>query len=376
MTQNESIFSIQWLPLLAALVVAALVNGYLAILGIGIGEDTSTGIQKFHSQSTSRLGGLGIFLGVICGVWFSSKYFPNDALFGWWLLFVSLPVFMGGILEDITHKITPLIRLILACLSAAIAYFVFNMGVTRTDIQPIDVAIAFPGVALIATILVVAGFINAINIIDGFHGLASGVVIIMLTGLASVAFLASDGMVFRMCLLTATATLGFAIWNWPFGKVFLGDGGAYLLGLWVVELGLLIPHRSLEVSPMAPVLVGLYPLIETLYSMYRRRYLQSHPVNHPDALHLHTLIYRRLILNPALDITIEQKNRANSKVSVIIWGYVMLTVACAVTFYKHTYILFGLIILFSMLYIYFYKKIIHFKAHYIIMLRRKKTVEQ
>lgn len=371
MPQNELIFSFQWPPLLAALAVAALVSGYLAIFSARIGVDKNTGIQKFHSQSTSRLGGLGICLGMVCGIWLSSKHFPNDSLLGWWLLLASLPVFMGGLVEDVTHKVTPRIRLLLACLSAAFVYFVFKLGVTRTDILAIDAALAFPGVALFATMLVVAGFINAINIIDGFHGLASGTVIIMLTGLTGLAFFANDGMVFRMCLITASATFGFAIWNWPFGKIFLGDGGAYLLGLWVVELGLLIPHRTIEVSPMAPVLIGLYPLIETLYSMYRRKFLQSHPVNHPDALHLHTLIYRRLILNPSIDITIEQKNKANAKVAVVIWCFVSITVACGVFFYKSTNMLLALIILFSMVYGFIFQRIIHFKVPNLMKLRRQ-----
>jgi UDP-N-acetylmuramyl pentapeptide phosphotransferase/UDP-N-acetylglucosamine-1-phosphate transferase len=125
-------------------------------------------------------------------------------------------------------------RLILACASLASIYFVFQLGVTRTDIAWLDWALSIPGIALLLTMLVVAGFINWVNIIDGFHGLVSGAVIIMMVGLTGLAWLANDGLVFRLCLITAFATLGFALWNWPFGKIFLGDGGAYLLGLWVV----------------------------------------------------------------------------------------------------------------------------------------------
>ncbi len=362
MPPNASSLAIQWQPLLSALVVAALVSGYLAISGSQFGADKDAGIQKFHTQSTSRLGGLGICFGVVCGVWISSKYYPNDSLLGWWLLLASLPVFMGGLVEDLTHKVTPRVRLLLACLSSAFVYFVFQVGVTRTDIPPLDAALAMPGVALLLTMLVVAGFINAVNIIDGFHGLASGAVIIMLLGLAGLAWLVNDGLVFRLCLVTAAATLGFVLWNWPFGKIFLGDGGAYLLGLWVVELGLLLPHRSFEISPMAPVLVGIYPLLETLYSMYRRKFVRSHPVNHPDALHLHTLIYRRLILNPAVDITSTDKNKANAKVAIVIWGFVFVPVGCALVFYQHTNALLSLITFFALAYGFLYKNLIQFKS--------------
>ena len=184
MLPTVSTLAIQWQPLFAALVVAALVSGYLAIFGSRFGVDKEAGIQKFHTRSTSRLGGLGICFGVVCGVWISSKYYPNDSLLAWWLLLASLPVFMGGLMEDLTHKVTPRVRLLLACLSSAFAYFVFQVGVTRTDIPLLDAALTIPGASLFLTMLVVAGFINAVNIIDGFHGLASGTVIIMLLGLS------------------------------------------------------------------------------------------------------------------------------------------------------------------------------------------------
>jgi UDP-N-acetylmuramyl pentapeptide phosphotransferase/UDP-N-acetylglucosamine-1-phosphate transferase len=174
-----------------------------------------------------------------------------------------------------------------------------------------------------------------------------------------------------LCLVTATATLGFALWNWPLGKIFLGDGGAYLLGLWVVELGLLLPHRSFEISPMAPVLVGVYPLLETLFSMYRRKFVRSHPINHPDALHLHTLIYRRLILNPAVDITSTYKNKANAKVAIVVWGFVMVPVVCALVFYQHTNALLILIVFFALAYGYLYKRLIRFKAPQLLISSRR-----
>lgn len=363
--------AVQWQPLLAALIVAALISGYFAIFGTSFGADKDAGIQKFHTQSTSRLGGVGICFGIACGVWLSSKYFPSDSLLGWWLLLASLPVFVGGLIEDLTHKVTPRVRLVLACFSSAIVYFVFRVGVTRTDIPFLDFALTLPAVPLLLTMLVVAGFVNSINIIDGFHGLASGTVIIMLLGLAGLAVFTNDGLVLRLCLLTATATLGFALWNWPLGKIFLGDGGAYLLGLWVVELGLLIPHRTLGVSPMAPVMVGVYPLLETLYSMYRRRFVRSHPINHPDALHLHTLIYRRLILNPAIDLTSEDKNKANAKVALIVWSFALAPVFCALIFYKNTNTLLVMIALFALAYGYLYRRLIQFKAPRILISSRR-----
>lgn len=366
--------AVDWVVLLLSLVVAFCVTGFFALSCFRFGVDKEVGVQKFHVSATSRLGSVGIACGLIVGVWMSQSYYPHDALLGAWLLLASLPVFVGGLVEDLTQKVTPRMRLWLACLSSGAVYGIFHVGVTRTDIAILDWGLTIPGVSLALTLLVVAGFINAINIIDGFHGLASGTVIIMLIGIASLAMRVDDGLVFRLCLVTAVATLGFAVWNWPFGKIFLGDGGAYLLGLWVVELGLLLPHRTLSLSPMAPVLVGVYPLLETLYSMYRRKFIRSHPINHPDALHLHTLIYRRLIFNPALDVTSQRKNRANAQVAVIVWGLAAVPGVLAVYFYEQSNILLGLIGLFALGYVYFYGLLIKFKAPVFLMSESRRAM--
>lgn len=366
-------FAVDWLTVVVACGVSIAVTALMVLVGAKVGSDKAEGVQKFHTKPTSRLGGVGIALGLLAGVWLASATHPKDALLGFWLILCSLPVFVGGLVEDLTHKVSPRMRLILACASSASIYFVFQLGVTRTDIAWLDWALTIPGIALLLTMLVVAGFINSVNIIDGFHGLASGAVIIMVLGLATLAWLVNDGLVFRLCLITAFATLGFALWNWPFGKIFLGDGGAYLLGLWVVELGLLLPHRSLDISPMAPVLVGVYPLLETLYSMYRRKFVRSHPINHPDALHLHTLIYRRLILNPALDVSSQDKNKANAKVAVVVWGFVTVPVCLAVVFREQTHVLLGLIAVFALSYVYFYKLLVVFNAPKLLMSERRKT---
>ncbi len=124
---------------------------------------------------------------------------------------------------------------------------------------------------------------------------------------------------------------------------------------------------------MAPVLVGVYPLLETLYSMYRRRFVRSHPINHPDALHLHTLIYRRLILSPAVDKTNKDKNRANAKVALMVWGFVLVPVMCALIFYQHTNTLLSLIAFFALVYGYLYKRIVHFKSPRILVAGHRKA---
>ena len=90
------------------------------------------------------------------------------------------------------------------------------------------------------------------------------------------------------------ALLGFLVFNYPSGRIFMGDGGAYLLGFWLGELSVLLVVRNPDVSPWFPIVLLAYPVVETLFSIYRRKFLQGRSAGRPDAMHLHQLIYRRL----------------------------------------------------------------------------------
>jgi UDP-N-acetylmuramyl pentapeptide phosphotransferase/UDP-N-acetylglucosamine-1-phosphate transferase len=198
------------------------------------------------------------------------------------------------------------------------------------------------------------------NIIDGFHGLASGSALLMITSILLIAYKVDDFLIVRISLLLIITILGFFVWNWPFGKIFLGDGGAYLLGIWIVVLGILLQFRSTNVSPMAPVLIGVYPLIETIFTIYRRKCLRNNKIVLPDALHLHSLIYRRLINKPTLTKKL-QTNLYNACVSIYVWLFIITDCLIAVIYYQNTFILIIGIIISIISYIVIYISIIKFK---------------
>jgi UDP-N-acetylmuramyl pentapeptide phosphotransferase/UDP-N-acetylglucosamine-1-phosphate transferase len=231
----------------------------------------------------------------------------------------AIPVFAGGLIEDVTHRVGPTARLLLAIVSATAGYFLLGIGVHHTDVWPVDKLLELPVAGYLITMLVVAGFTNGVNIIDGFHGLAAGTAVIMITVIMIMAYQSNDDFMVQLCGLSIACIAGFLILNWPRGKIFLGDAGAYFIGFWVVELGLLLVMRNPGISPMAPVVVGIFPLIETLFSMYRRKFLRLHPMHHPDALHLHTLVYRRLVFSPKIHQVPEDRNTANARVAWYFW---------------------------------------------------------
>jgi UDP-N-acetylmuramyl pentapeptide phosphotransferase/UDP-N-acetylglucosamine-1-phosphate transferase len=83
--------------------------------------------------------------------------------------------------------------------------------------------------------------------------------------------------------------------NFPFGKIFLGDGGAYLAGFWLAECAVLLLSRNPSVSTWAVLLACAYPVWETGFSMYRRNVVRRVSSGRPDMVHFHHLILRRFV---------------------------------------------------------------------------------
>jgi len=334
--------------------IASLIFWTTAKTSFGI--DYADGIQKFHVQRTSRLGGIAIGLGLIVGVLASGN------TLGVSLAVCAAPVFAGGLIEDLTNKVGPNLRLLLAFASASLGFLWLGVGVNHVGVWPIDQLLALPAAAFVITLLVVAGFTNGINIIDGFHGLASGISIIMLASFFALAWTSDDTLLIQLCGLSIASIAAFLLWNWPQGKIFLGDSGAYLLGFWVVEVGLLLILRNPEISPITPVVIGVFPLIETVFSMYRRKFLRMHPMNYPDALHLHTLVYRRLVFNPAVHQSSKARNRANARVAWYFWLPASAFSVLALTFKNSTPILLILVIAYLGSYLWLYRRLVKLRA--------------
>jgi UDP-N-acetylmuramyl pentapeptide phosphotransferase/UDP-N-acetylglucosamine-1-phosphate transferase len=289
-------------------------------------DPVDAGPQKFHATPTPRIGGLGVMAGLLISKATLRAFEQGSAseLFGY-LLFASLPAFLGGITEDATKNVSVAARLALTMLAAAVGVWLLGAVIPRLDIPGIDTLLGWAPFAITFTVFAVGGVANAINIIDGYNGLAAGHSVIVLAALAWVSAAVGDTFLLFSALAMAGALLGFLVWNYPGGKIFLGDGGAYLLGFWLGEIGVLLVVRHPEVSPWFPMLLLVYPIFETLFSIYRRKVMRGLSPGQPDRQHLHQVIYGYLTRRspPAS----EDLTRSNSRVAPFSW---LMTLACAI----------------------------------------------
>lgn len=329
------------------------------------------GVQKVHSHSVARIGGLPIFLAMLITAFLTLR--TNPAMTPWVmsLLACGCLAFIGGIVEDYTGRVSALRRLILTMAAAALAFFVLDAKIERIDFPYAIVRIPYMWLALPFTVLAVAGIANAVNIIDGFNGLASVVTICILLSIAYVAWQVGDVFVLSAALMVAGATAGFLIWNYPIGLIFLGDGGAYFVGFMLGELALLLAMRNPQVSTWYAALLLIYPAFETIFSVYRRLFLRGKSPAMPDGIHLHSLIFRRIV-----QWTVGRKEaralmRRNSLTSPYLWMLSLMAVIPATVFWKNTGVLIFFCLLFVVSYVWLYTRIVRFKSPRWLILRNK-----
>lgn len=321
------------------------------------------GVQKFHAVAVPRVGGVAIILGLLPAL--CLRYFQNHEVgtFGLLLIIFSLPAFFSGLIEDLTKKVGILIRLFGTVVSAGLAGYFLNTWLNSVQIFGIDsLMMACPFVAILITCFAVGGVAHAFNIIDGYNGLSAMVAVIILSGIAYVAFQVADYSIMISAFAMIGALLGFLIWNYPRGLIFLGDGGAYLVGFWIAELSVLLTVRHPEVSKWYPLLLCFYPIFETLFTIYRRIMVKkSHP-GKPDASHLHHLIYMRIVRWSVESKVTSFNMQRNALTSPYLWVLTLLTVIPAMLFWRYHIILKIFVVIFGIAYIYVYRRIVRFKV--------------
>lgn len=348
--------------------VPSLVMGALIVLSQGLhGRHTLdhdlAGVQKFHTVAVPRIGGLAIFLSLLCvlalRIWFDPSQLHAQPVLGMMalLLLAALPAFGAGLVEDLTKKVSVRMRLGASIASALLASWLLGATVDQLDIGGVDLLLRWTPVAVAVTALAVAGAVNSINIIDGFNGLASCTVAVVLLGLCAVALGVNDHMVAELALLGCGAALGFVCINFPTGRMFLGDGGAYFLGFWAAEMAVLLLVRNPAVNAWQVLSICAYPIIEVFFTIYRRRVVRQSSPGAPDGLHLHTLVYRRLV--PRLCAADPARPwKRNAAVTCIVIPAVACTTFASVVFGRTVAGAGTLVFLQALLYVLAYRRIV------------------
>ncbi len=327
--------------------------------------------QRFHAGHVPRLGGVAMMAACTAGwAWIvvggplfnlvNQIHLSPAAGLAWWS--VAMVAVTGGVGEDLTHRFTARWRLFFTVVAGALAAWLLALSVPSLGIatvQPLWAATHWPGVLL--AVFAVAGLPHAFNLIDGYNGLAGIVALVCCLALAYVSLLAGDRQLAGVVLVLAGATAGFLLWNYPRGLIFAGDGGAYLWGVTIAVACIQLVQRYPRVSPWFPVLLLIYPVWETLFSIYRKLMRGQSP-GVADALHFHQLIYRRIVRGVFDDDEARRMLMRNNRTSPYLWGFTLLTVMPAIIFWNNTAVLMAFTALFVVTYVWAYVSIVRFKV--------------
>lgn len=315
--------------------------------------DSDSGVQKIHHHPTPRVGGIAIFISLILSWWLTPSIVAN--VLGP-MIIAAIPAFLSGVAEDVVKRGRVAERLFATFASGILAWWLLDISLKRIDVPLIDSLLIYTPISVLFTAFAVGGVANAINIIDGLNGLAAGIVLLCLSSLGLIAYQVFDYEVAKLCFVVGGAIFGFLVVNYPSGKIFLGDGGAYLLGFLLGWIAVMTTARNPSVSPWAPMLACGYPVLEVLFSMARRR-ARKLRLGHPDRLHLHSLVWSRVVRPLLRGRSPVVKNAAVFPIMLI---YASLPATLAVVFKTNTFALILSFFICAFIYALLYARLVHF----------------
>ena len=258
-----------------------------------------------HKSVIPRHGGVIFFLSlVICTFLFNRDFMS----LGYLILISAIPMFLAGSFEDLAYPISPKMRIICSILSGICALILLENQITSVKVPGLDWLLTFSIFGIVITLFATTALAQAYNLIDGLNGLSSGCGLIALTFISLLAFQTGYHETFSFCLITLSCLLGFWLLNFFSGRIFLGDGGAYLIGHLVAWNSIMMSNALVDVSPWAFLLATAYPVIEILITVIRRLYLKR-SVTAPDSDHFHHFV------NKFFEWQFDFSDRANNSLS-------------------------------------------------------------
>ncbi len=239
--------------------------------------------RSYHVDATPRAGGIGFVLS-----FFMSILLFNFSLFlENWYLFVSVfIVFLVGVVDD-KYEVSAKLKFIVIFFAVFLLWF-YGLSIDTIGYwfgQQINLVW---WIALPFSMFALAGFTNALNLVDGLDGLASciSVVIIIFFGLIGLDH--QDALMIDISLYTIASLVGFLFLNWNPAKIFMGDSGSLTLGFIISVLAVL----SLKyIHPVFILYLAALPILDTLIVMLRRIRRGKSPFS-PDKTHIHHILVK------------------------------------------------------------------------------------
>ena len=245
--------------------------------------------QRLHQDEVPRIGGLIIylFLTITAFVAFDSELLNI-------ILMSAIPIIFIGVKEDLFHNTSPKLRLIFMIVSASLFINLLPTNLPEIDFPLLNQVLSFSILKEIFFIFSILVIINGNNLIDGVNGNMTLTNVVQLFVLALLASTVNDTSIVEVCLILMLPLLIFLIFNFPLGRIFSGDTGAYFFGFAISTSVIYLFGKYDQLLSWNAVLILIYPSLELLFSFVRKKIFEDKSPFTPDANHLHSIIFRYL----------------------------------------------------------------------------------
>ena len=327
-------------PYLLIFLLALFINYILIKYDFFSNKNSNKQIQDVHINNPSRLGGLTFYI-LFFG--YETLVLSNFNTLFW----CSSAILLIATLEDIRISIRPKVRLFIILISCLVLILDFN-NLPNFNFGSLNVLFNSYPFQIIFFTFGIATVINGQNIIDGTNGLSALTSLCTFCGILFLGFLVNDIFIIEKSIFIITLILSFLIFNYPSGKIFLGDTGSYFLGLMASYLVIYLFSNYNQIPNWSAVIIIFYPTTEVCFSYFRKIKQKKSPF-FPDDEHLHQKIFY-LLLNK----TNKNKVLCNALVSptlAILWfGPLLLLPFSIIDEYLSMFLLIALLLLYFFFY--------------------------
>ncbi len=333
--------------IISVVLISLILNFIFKKLNILIDQTSISSHKSFinGSKTIPLTGGLVFFLILIFFLPENYKYLNILIFF----------IFLVGLLSDLNILHSPIFRIIFQITIIIIYLLLFDNFVNSIRIDFFDNLLNIFIIKLFFTLFCILVLINGTNFIDGVNTLVIGYFILVFSYilyLSDITGFNLDKLFVSICLISLSVIYVFNF----FGKMFLGDGGSYLISFVAGTVLIKFSNDNYLVSPYFIMALLWYPAYENLFSIVRKKILNQSPST-PDNKHLHQLIF--LYLNKSLKIEKKLSNLL-SGVSICLYHLLYFFIIFDSYFYTATlvYSVFFNVFLYNLIYFFLITKLI------------------
>lgn len=251
----------------------------------GIGLDDPNESRKSHAAPIPRLGGAPLMLAISVGLIFILPLQPEQSFTWFPILLGSLMMYGLGLWDDL-KPLGARKKFAGQLITAALVYWL-GLSIDRVSYPGGVWSVELGMWSMPVTIFWLIAVPNIVNLIDGFDGLAGGLGLFMAATLGIVGLYNEQVGVAWYAFTMAGALLGFLVFNFPPARIFLGDGGAYLIGFMIAALSLTSSNKGSVAAVLLVTIIALgVPILDTTFALLRRA-SRGFPLFGADDEHFH-----------------------------------------------------------------------------------------